>query len=113
MELLLDLAEVVADASMCGLGQSAANPVLSTIRYFAHEYKAHIEEKKCVAGVCKDLLSYLILAEYCKGCGVCAKDCPVSAISGEKGQLHVIDTRVCQKCGICLESCKFSAVLLS
>jgi NADH:ubiquinone oxidoreductase subunit F (NADH-binding)/(2Fe-2S) ferredoxin/Pyruvate/2-oxoacid:ferredoxin oxidoreductase delta subunit len=113
MELLLDLAEVVADASMCGLGQSAANPVLSTIRYFAHEYKAHIEEKKCFAGVCKDLLSYLILAEYCKGCGVCAKGCPVSAISGEKGQLHVIDTSVCQKCGICLESCKFSAVLVS
>jgi NADH-quinone oxidoreductase subunit F len=110
LPLLQELAQVVKDASMCGLGQSAANPVLSTLRYFASEFQEHIDNKKCPAGVCKELISFSIHEEHCTGCGACAKKCPVSAISGEKGLLHAMATEQCTKCGICLETCKFGAV---
>jgi len=110
--LLQNLGHVVQAASMCGFGQTAANPVLSTIRYFHDEYKAHIEEKRCPALVCKDLISYTIDPELCGGCTVCAKGCPCGAIVGEPKKTHTIDQKKCIKCGICITSCppKFKAV---
>jgi len=110
--LLENLGEVVKTASMCGLGQTAANPVLSTIRYFRDEYKAHIEEKRCPALVCKKLISYVIEPELCNGCTVCAKSCPNEAIIGEPKKVHKIDQKKCIKCGICITSCppKFKAI---
>ena len=113
LQLLQELAKVVKDASMCGLGQSAANPVLSTLRYFSSEFQEHIENKTCPAGVCKALISFNIHEEHCTGCGACAKKCPVSAISGEKGLIHTIIAEQCTKCGICLETCKCGAVTKS
>jgi len=110
LELLVDVAETVKDASLCGLGQSAPNPVLSTIRYFPEEYRAHILEKKCPAGVCKALVSYSVLAEACTGCSVCVRKCPTGAVSGLKGEVHAIEAKLCSKCGVCLDSCKFSAI---
>jgi Na+-translocating ferredoxin:NAD+ oxidoreductase RNF subunit RnfB len=97
---------------MCGLGQTAANPVLSTIRYFRDEYKAHIQEKRCPALVCKKLISYVIEPELCGGCTVCAKSCPNEAIIGEPKKVHKIDQKKCIKCGICITSCppKFKAI---
>jgi len=97
---------------MCGFGQTAANPVISTIRHFRDEYTAHIEEKRCPALVCKDLISYTIDPEKCGGCTVCAKVCPCGAISGEPKKVHKIDQKKCIKCGVCLSSCppKFRAV---
>lgn len=110
--LLENLGEVVKTASMCGLGQTAANPVLSTIRYFRDEYEAHIEEKRCPALVCKKLISYVIEPELCGGCTVCAKSCPNEAIIGEPKRVHKIDQKKCIKCGICITSCppKFKAI---
>lgn len=110
--LLENLGEVVKTASMCGLGQTAANPVLSTIRYFRDEYEAHIEEKRCPALVCKKLISYVIEPELCGGCTVCAKSCPNEAIIGEPKKVHKIDQKKCIKCGICITSCppKFKAI---
>ncbi len=110
--LLENLGEVVKTASMCGLGQTAANPVLSTIRYFRDEYKAHIQEKRCPALVCKKLISYVIEPELCGGCTVCAKSCPNEAIIGEPKKVHKIDQKKCIKCGICITSCppKFKAI---
>lgn len=96
--------------SLCGLGQTAPNPVLSTLTHFRDEYLAHIEAKQCPSGVCKDLVSFWILEDACTGCTVCARKCPVGCISGEKRQLHTIDQDACIKCGICYESCKFSAI---
>ncbi len=96
--------------SLCGLGQTSPNPVLSTLTHFRDEYLSHIEANQCPAGVCKDLVSYWILEDACTGCTVCARKCPVSCISGEKRGLHVIDQEACIKCGICYESCKFSAI---
>jgi NADP-reducing hydrogenase subunit HndC len=97
--------------SLCGLGQTAPNPVLSTMRYFKDEYIAHIEDKTCPAGVCKELLSYTILADKCIGCGMCRKVCPAEAISGERKEAHSIDTNKCVKCGACETACKFKAVV--
>lgn len=100
-------------ASLCGLGQTAANPVLSTLKYFEDEYLEHIRDKKCRAGKCKDLVSYTIDAEKCIGCTVCARKCPVSCISGEKKALHKIDPDKCIKCGACMDACKFGAVRIA
>jgi NADH:ubiquinone oxidoreductase subunit F (NADH-binding)/(2Fe-2S) ferredoxin/Pyruvate/2-oxoacid:ferredoxin oxidoreductase delta subunit len=109
--LLEELGGVVRDASLCGLGQTAPNPVLSTIRYFRDEYIAHIVEKRCPAGVCKALIRYMIDEEQCTGCGVCKKSCPQGAIEGEPKEPHIIAQDTCVKCGICYELCKFDAVL--
>lgn len=109
IEALEELSETIIDASLCQLGGSAPFPVLSTIRYFREEYEEHIKHKKCRSGICKPLITYTI-NEECTGCTVCARQCPVNAISGEKKQLHTIDTETCVKCGICFEVCKFNAV---
>jgi NADH:ubiquinone oxidoreductase subunit F (NADH-binding)/NAD-dependent dihydropyrimidine dehydrogenase PreA subunit len=109
---LQHLAETVARASLCGLGQTAPNPVLTTLRYFRDEYLAHSEKHKCPAGVCKTLIKYKITKE-CTGCMVCARQCPQKCITGEKKKLHVIDAKQCIKCGICRDVCKFDAVRVS
>jgi NADH:ubiquinone oxidoreductase subunit F (NADH-binding) len=110
IELLEQLSSDVKDASLCGLGQTTPNPVLSTIKYFRDEYEAHINEKRCPAGVCKNLLTYSILEEFCKGCTMCARVCPSGAILGERKKPHKIVQDVCIKCGACFEVCKFNAV---
>jgi len=107
------LALAVQKASLCGLGKSAPNPVLSTLRYFRDEYIAHIRDHRCPAGVCKSLITYSIDAEACTGCDVCRKRCPQSAISGDKKEPHTIDTELCIKCGICYDVCKFDAVVVT
>jgi ferredoxin len=110
IELLEALAHAVKDASMCGLGQTAANPILSTLRYFRDEYEAHIKEKRCPAGVCKDLISYRVIEENCTGCLACLKVCPSEAVSGELKKVHTIDQDKCIKCGACFEACNFDAI---
>ena len=110
LDKLEELAYYIKDNALCGLGQTAPNPVLSTMRYFKDEYIAHVVDKKCPAGVCKDLLSFKIDPEKCKGCTKCAKNCPVGAITGEKKEAHEIDTTKCIKCGVCMDNCKFDAV---
>jgi NADH:ubiquinone oxidoreductase subunit F (NADH-binding)/(2Fe-2S) ferredoxin/Pyruvate/2-oxoacid:ferredoxin oxidoreductase delta subunit len=113
LELLEDLADTVTQTALCGLGKTAANPVLSTLRYFRDEYEAHIINNKCPAGVCKALIEYSIDPEKCTGCGICKRACIHGAISGEKKEVHIINTDLCQKCGICRSECKFEAILVS
>jgi len=110
IEALEELCDVLTHGALCGLGTSAANPVLSTIRYFRDEYEAHIRDKKCPAGVCKSLITYSIDPEKCTGCMLCAKKCPQQCITGEKKQAHVIDSEKCIKCGVCKDVCNFDAV---
>lgn len=112
IEYLSELSEAVKNSSLCGLGQTAPNPVLTTLRYFRDEYEAHIYEKRCPAKVCKGLITYEVVAELCTGCMVCARNCPVGAISGEKGEPHVIDPELCTRCGACRSLCNFDAVVV-
>lgn len=111
IELLEELGTYMKETSLCGLGMTAPNPVLSTLKYFRNEYEAHIRDKKCPAGICKDLITYTILEDICKGCGACRRVCPTGAVSGMKKKPHEINPELCIKCGSCFEACKFKAVL--
>lgn len=110
LELMEDISETLVLASLCALGKTAANPVLSTLKYFRDEFITHIVDHKCPAGVCPNLTEFYIDAELCKGCTICAKNCPVDAITGEKKQVHVVDQNKCIKCGQCIDNCRFLAV---
>jgi len=110
IEKLELLAKNIKASALCGLGQTAPNPVLSTLRYFRDEYEAHVYEKKCPSGVCKSMLKYTIDASKCKSCGLCSKVCPMNCISGEKKVPYVIDSAKCAKCGACMEKCPFKAI---
>ena len=110
LDKLEELAYYIKENSLCGLGQTAPNPVLATLKFFREEYIAHVVDKKCPAGVCKSLLNYVIDADKCRGCTLCARKCPANAISGTVKNPHVIDTTKCIKCGACIDSCKFGAI---
>ena len=112
LDNLRNLSGVIRDTSLCGLGQTSPNPVLSTMDNFMDEYLAHVDEDKCPAGVCKDLIRYEIIPENCVGCTACARNCPVNCIAGERKQLHTIDQSLCIKCNACFEKCKFNAVAI-
>ena len=107
---LEELAEAIIDSAFCGLGKAAPNPVLSTLRFYRNEYIEHIVDKKCAAGICKALLNVEISEDKCRSCGICARICPVNAISGERGQVYVVDQDTCTRCGLCIESCPFDAI---
>jgi NADH:ubiquinone oxidoreductase subunit F (NADH-binding)/(2Fe-2S) ferredoxin len=112
IEYLIELGEEVKRSSLCALGGTAPNPVLTTVRYFRDEYEAHIYDKKCPAQVCKGLITYEVVAALCTGCMICARNCPIGAISGEKGQPHIIDTETCTRCGVCQSLCNFDAIVV-
>jgi len=112
IEKLEELSHQIKENSLCGLGQTAPNPVLTTLKYFRDEYEAHITAKRCPAKVCKPLLTYTVIPENCTGCMVCARNCPSNAITGEKKQVHLIHQELCIKCGACFTKCKFSAILV-
>lgn len=111
LDKLEQLAYTVKETSLCGLGQNAPNPILATLKYFREEFEAHIRDKKCVAGVCTELLTFKIEEDSCKKCGLCAKNCPVKCISGDKDTPYKIDAEACIRCGTCFEKCKFNAVI--
>ncbi|MBR6443929.1 MAG: 4Fe-4S binding protein, partial [Firmicutes bacterium] len=111
LDKLETLAQNIKESALCGLGQTAPNPVLSTMKYFRDEYVAHVVDKKCPAGVCKSMVRYQIDPETCKKCGICAKNCPVGCIEGDKNTPYVIDQEKCVKCGMCMEKCPFKSVL--
>ena len=110
IEKLEELAKAIKATALCGLGQTAPNPVLSTLKYFRHEYEGHIYEKRCPAGHCKKLVTYQIDPAKCRGCTLCARGCPAGCISGTVREAHRIDTTKCLKCGVCMEKCKFGAI---
>lgn len=110
LDKMEELCHHIQENSLCGLGQTAPNPVLSTLRYFREEYEAHVLERRCPSGVCKNLIQYRILPDKCTGCRACAKGCPVSAISGEVKQVHEIDQSICTKCGLCIDTCRYDAI---
>jgi ferredoxin len=111
--VLEDLAHTIRSASLCGLGQTAPNPVLTTLRYFRSEYEAHVGDRKCPALICPELLTYSIDTGKCKGCELCRKGCPSKAIAGEKKKPHVIDPAACIRCGACRSVCKFGAIVVA
>lgn len=110
IELLEELAQSIGKTSLCGLGQTAPNPVLTTLKYFRDEYESHIRDRRCLAKACKELISFAIIDEQCKGCGLCIKVCPAEAVTGEKKKLHVIDADKCVRCGQCVAKCKLGAI---
>lgn len=110
IETLKRLSKAIKSTSLCGLGQTAPNPVLSTLNYFEDEYIAHIDNKRCPAGVCPELLSFAVVEDKCKGCTLCKKVCPVDAITGDKKAPHAIDPELCIKCSACVDKCKFDAI---
>ena len=110
LKLVEELGQAMAVGSLCGLGQTAANPVLSSIQYFREEWEAHIRDKRCPGGVCKALITYKVVDDACTGCTVCAKNCPVDAITGARKEVHVLDSDTCIRCGICFQECRFDAI---
>ncbi len=112
LDRLRNMSNVIKDTALCGLGQTSPNPVLSTLDNFMDEYIAHVRDKKCPAGKCKNLMEYFIVAENCVGCTACARVCPVNAISGQRKEVHQINPAVCIKCGACMEKCKFDAIII-
>jgi NADH:ubiquinone oxidoreductase subunit F (NADH-binding) len=113
IDRLEGLCPQISATALCGLGQGAPNPVVSTLRFFRKEYEAHIYEKRCPAKVCKSLIKYEIIPDVCTGCTVCSRNCPVNAISGERRKAHLIDTDLCVRCGICLQVCNFNAIVVN